>query len=87
MFQSDKEGSSSAGALDKSNYEYENSKFAGTKAVESEGLSTWGVGENFNEFDSRLTFRSPIVSVCATSVSVTLGKSKWLSISTKQDRG
>jgi len=46
--------------------------------VESVGSSTWGVGENFNEFDSRLTFRSPIVCVCATSVSATLGNSSGL---------
>ena len=40
------------------------------RAVELEGFSTWGVGvaENFNNSDSRQTFCSPIVTVCATNV-------------------
>ena len=41
-----------------------------TRAVESEGFSTWGVGvaENFNHSDSGQTFCSPVVTVCATNV-------------------
>ena len=44
--------------------------FVKSRAVESEGFSTWGVGvaENFNDSDSGQTFCSPIVTVCATNV-------------------
>ena len=43
-----------------------------TRAVELEGFSTWGVGvvENFNDSDSGQTFCSPIVTVCATNVTL-----------------
>jgi len=45
-----------------------------TRAVESEseGFSTWEVGvvENFNDSDSGQSFCSPIVTVCATNVTL-----------------
>ena len=34
----------------------------------SEGFPTWGVRKFFNDSDFRLTFRSPIMTVCATHV-------------------
>ena len=51
-----------------------------TRAVELEGFSTWGVGvvENFNDSDSGQTFCSPIVTVCATNV--TLGNLSSLTL-------
>ena len=47
---------------------------------ESEGFSTWGVEvvENFNDSDSGQTFCSPIVTVCATNV--TLGNLSSLTL-------
>ena len=47
---------------------------------ELDGFSTWGVGvaENFNDSDSRQTFCSPIVTVCATNV--TLGNFSSLTL-------
>ena len=54
----------------------------GVEESESEGFSTWGVGvgvvENFNDSDSGQTFCSPIVTVCATNV--TLGNLSSLTL-------
>ena len=54
----------------------------GVAVEESEGFSTWGVGvavvENFNDSDSGQTFCSPIVTVCATNI--TLGNLSSLTL-------
>ena len=44
----------------------------GVGVEESEGFSTWGVGvaENLNDSDSGQTLCSPIVTVCATNVTL-----------------
>ena len=57
---------------------------------ESEGFSPWGVGvvDNFNDSDSRQTFCSPIVTVCATNVRKRhTCQFKQLNLSTKDDHG
>ena len=59
-----------------------------SRAVESEGFSTWGVGvaENFNDSDQ--TFCSPIVTVCATNVRKRhTWQFKQLDASTRDDHG
>jgi len=62
----------------------------GVEESESEGFSTWGVGvvENFNDSDSGQTFRSPIVTVCATNVRKRhTWQFKQLDASTRDDHG
>jgi len=61
-----------------------------SRAVESEGFSTRGVGvaENFNDSDSGQTFCSPIVIVCATNVRKRhTWQFKQLDASTRDDHG
>jgi len=62
----------------------------GVGVEESEGFSTWGVGfaENVNDSDSAQTFRSPIVTVCATNVRKRhIWQFKQLGASTRDDHG
>jgi len=71
-------------------YLWESTINQGCGVRESEGFSTWGVGvaENFNDSDSRQTFCSSIVTVCATNVRKRhTWQFKQLDASTRDDHG